>query len=220
LGIFLCPIEVLFNFLYKKKYFYFFQKNQSNEEALNRYGYSYFYILYVFGQLDTKPVKARLLMEFGAEWGGNELITVQFTNGNEQTMNAGQGIYLTAGTELAFTKIEPFLIRMSFGIKWAPTAADDANIAFTRLPLSISPFWKIKEDFRVGVGATAHLSPKFNGDGFVDDIKFPSSIGLRFEIGYKFISLTYTLMNYELSSDKINGNSIGVIFSTNFARKG
>lgn len=99
--------------------------------------------------------------------GGDELITVQFTNGNEQTMHAGQGIHLVAGSELTFSKVENLTLRMSFGLKWSPTAADDANIAFTRLPFTVSPFWKIKNDFRVGVGATAHLTPKGCGSNLM-----------------------------------------------------
>lgn len=180
---------------------------------------SFFCSNVISGQDNIKPISAGLLMEFGAEWGGDELITVQFTNGNEQTMHAGQGIHLAAGTELTFPKLEDLLVRISFGLKWSPTAADDANIAFTRLPLTISPFWKIKDDFRVGVGATAHLSPKFHGDGFVNDINFSSSIGPRFEFGYKWIAVTYTLMNYESMLDMVDGNSFGVILSYSFSRK-
>jgi len=166
-----------------------------------------------------KTIAAKLLLEFGAEWGGDELITVQFTNGNEQTMHAGQGIHLAAGTELAFKNLKALMIRMSLGLKWSPTAADDANIAFTRLPLTISPFIKIKNDFRIGVGATAHLSPKFNGDGFVDDIKFSSAIGPRFEFGYKWIAATYTLMKYKSGMSEVNGNSFGIILSYSFSKR-
>ena len=167
-----------------------------------------------------KPISAKFLLEFGAEWGGDELITVQFTNGNEQTMYAGQGIHLVAGTELAFSKVEDLLLRMSIGLKWSPTAADNANIAFTRLPIIVSPFWKIKNNFRVGVGATAHLFPKFHGDGFVDDVKFSSSLGPRFEFGYKWIAITYTLMKYESEfGELIDGNAFGVMLSYSFSGK-
>ena len=109
---------------------------------------------------------------------------------------------------------------MSFGLKWSPTAADDANIAFTRLPFTVLPFWKIKNHFRVGVGATAHLIPKFHGDGFVDDVKFSSSLGPRFEFGYKWIAITYSLMKYESEFDEvIDGNAFGVILSYSFSGK-
>lgn len=173
----------------------------------------------IHAQEVSKPVDARFLLEVGAEWGGDDLITVQFTNGEDQTMQAGQGIHLAAGTELHFANINPLMVRASFGLKWAPTAADDANIAFTRLPLTISPFLKIKEDFRIGVGATAHLRPRFFGDGFIDNINFPTSIGPRVEIGYKFIAVTYTLMKYDLDGEPINGNSFGVILSYAWERK-
>lgn len=178
------------------------------------------YLSSINAQDFNKPISAKILMEFGAEWGGDELINVQFTNGNEQTMHAGQGIHLAAGTELTFSKIKDLLLRMSIGLKWSPTAADDANIAFTRLPFTISPFWKIKNDFRIGVGATAHLIPKFHGDGFVDDVKFSSSLGPRFEFGYKWISVTYTLMKYKSEFDGlIDGNSFGVMLSHSFSGK-
>lgn len=175
---------------------------------------SIFTVTILNAQEEKTGLKAKFLMEFGAEWGGDELITVEFTNGNDQTMHAGQGIHLAAGTEISFNSIDALIVRASIGLKWSPTAADDANIAFTRFPLTISPFWQINEDFRIGLGGTYHLGPKFHGDGFVDDIDFSSAFGTRIEIGYKWVAITYTLMNYnsEFNTD-VNGNGIGVILS-------
>ena len=166
-----------------------------------------------FAQEELIPSKNRLLLEFGQEWGGDELLTTQFTNGDEKTIYAGKGLHLMAGIELSFEKIENLKFRISTGLKWSLIEAENASIHCTRIPLTVSPFLLIKNDFRIGIGATTHLIPKLHGDAFIDNIKFTSKVGPRLEIGYRWFALTYTLINYELDNQNINASSFGVILS-------
>jgi hypothetical protein len=49
---------------------------------------------------------------------------------------------------------------------------------------------------------------------FVDDFGFDPAYGARFEFGYGFLSVTYTLMNYKADfGPKIKANAIGFAFS-------
>lgn len=169
---------------------------------------------------DSKsPLIVKFLAEGGIEFGGDEILEVVFTNGDDQTMRAGQGGYLSVGGQLQFAQLQALLLRASIGIKYNTTAADNANIRFTRLPFHFIPSWLIKNDFRVGVGIATHLNVSFKGDGFVKDENFTSNVGPRIELGYKWAALTYTALNYESEmGEKISGSSVGVSVSFTFPK--
>ncbi|MBK9257306.1 MAG: hypothetical protein IPM42_17685 [Saprospiraceae bacterium] len=174
----------------------------------------------VYSQEAETPLKAKFLIEGGLEYGGDEILKVFFTNGEDQTMRAGQGGYLAVGGQLEFSKVKNLMLRASVGIKYNTTAAENANIRLTRIPFNLIPYLKIKEDFRIGLGITSHQSVKFRGDGFAPDIDFTSSVGPRFEFGYKWIALTYTSISYTAETDeKFSASSIGLSLSYAFPNK-
>lgn len=174
----------------------------------------------ILAQQTEKPVAAKFLVEGGIEFGGDIILQVFFTNGEDQTIRAGQGGYLAFGGEFQFPKVRPLMFRTSIGIKYTTTAADNANIRLTRFPIQLTPFWKINSDFRLGVGITSHLGPKLKGDGFIPDVAYTSSIGPRVEFGYKWIALTYTAINYEdEAGESFSASSIGASVSITFPNK-
>jgi hypothetical protein len=174
----------------------------------------------VFAQQSERPLSAKFLIEGGIEYGGDEILQIFFTNGEDQTMRAGQGGYIAVGGELQFSSVKQLMLRASIGIKYNTTAADNANIRLTRFPVHLTPFWKINGDFRLGVGITTHLNPNLKGDGFVPDVAFTSTMGPRFEFGYKWIALTYTAISYEdVSGESFSASSIGASISLTFPNK-
>jgi hypothetical protein len=151
----------------------------------------------------------------GLEYGGDELLTVIFTNGDDQTMLAGQGGYLAAGGQIDFGKV--VMMRFSIGIKYNTTAADNANIRFTRFPINLVPYWKLNDDFRLGIGLSTHQSVRLKGDGFLDDADFTSTLGTRFEFGYKWAAVTYTSLKYEAQNGaQLDASSVGLSISFTF----
>lgn len=183
-------------------------------------GFGFLFIsIEVAAQQIEKPVITKFLVEGGIEYGGDEILEVFFTNGEDQTMLAGQGGYIAVGGELQFAKVKQVMLRASIGIKYNTTAADDANIRLTRLPVHLTPFWRINDDFRLGVGVTTHMNVKFKGDGFVSDVDFTSSVGPRVEFGYKWIALTYTAINYKDEiGQSFSASSIGASVSLTFPK--
>jgi hypothetical protein len=173
-----------------------------------------------FSQQSTSPIIAKFVIEGGIEYGGDEILKVTFTNGEDQTMRAGQGGYIAVGGQFEFSEVEKLMIRTTIGFKYNTTAADDANIRLTRIPLTLIPYWKINEDFRFGVGITSHQSVKFKGDGFAPDVDFKSSLGPRVEFGYKWIALTYTAVNYKTPAEEsFSASSVGLSVSFAFPNK-
>lgn len=174
----------------------------------------------IFGQQYSRPVNFNFLVDGGIEYGGDEILQVFFTNGEDQTMRAGQGGYIGFGGQLEFSSIKQLMLRTTIGIKYNTTAADNANIRLTRYPLTLTPFWKINDDIRLGIGITTHLSPRLKGDGFISDISYDSTIGTRFEFGYKWIALTYTAISYEDGvGESFSAGSIGASLSFTIPNK-
>ncbi len=89
----------------------------------------------LFAQEADKPVTAKFLIEVRVEYGGDEILQVFFTNGEDQTMRAGQGGFIALGGELQFANVRQLMLGASLGFKFNTTAADNANIRLTRLPL-------------------------------------------------------------------------------------
>ena len=165
-------------------------------------------------------VEAEFLVEGGIEYGGDELLTVQFTNGDEQVMLAGQGGYVGAGGQFRFTSLPPLLIRATIGVKYNTTAADNASISLTRFPVTLMPYYQINEDIRLGVGLSTHQGVQFRGDGYAPDESFSGSISPRIEIGYQWAALTYTLQTYTpATGTALGAGSIGLNLSYVFPAK-
>ncbi|PPK88471.1 hypothetical protein CLV84_1439 [Neolewinella xylanilytica] len=166
------------------------------------------------GQNTPLAPTVRMLLEGNLEYGGDDLVTVFFTNGEDQRMTAGQGGTLAVGGEYKPTGV-PLLLRATIGIKYNTEAADNANINFVRYPLNALGYVTFAKGFRAGAGLTTHLGARLKGDGFVDDVKFDTSLGTRFEFGWKWVAVTYTRLTYEAPfAGSFDGGSFGVSFST------
>ena len=167
-----------------------------------------------FSQEEVSSVEAHFLIEGGIEFGGDDILEVFFTNGESQTITAGQGGYISVGGQLDFSSIDFLMLRGSVGIKYVTTAADNANIRLTRIPINLTAFWKITDDIRLGVGGISYQGIKLNGDGFLPDTQYTSPLGAKIEFGYKWAALTYTMASYEDPDNQIfSANSIGFSFS-------
>jgi hypothetical protein len=114
----------------------------------------------VTAQQSYHPLTAKFLIEGGIDYGGDEILQVFFTNGEDQTMRAGQGGFIAVGGQLEIANVKQLMLRATIGLKYNTTAAENANIRLTRLPVTLTPFWKINNDFRMGVGLTTHINPR------------------------------------------------------------
>ncbi len=160
------------------------------------------------------PIKLRLLLNGALELGGDPVATVAFTNGDSQKVNAGQGISVGVGGELSMFKKEQFRLRGTVGIKYVTTAAENAHIRLTRIPMILTANWMYQEDWRIGAGIVSHQAIRFNAGGLGNNFKLSSPAGLVVEVAYKGIGLSYTKLTYEDEFGIFYGaNAIGLTFS-------
>lgn len=156
----------------------------------------------------------RFLFEGALEFGGEPVAEVLFTNGDTQSVNAGQGGSIRVGGELTVPNVEKLRFRASAGIKYVTTAADNVNIRLTRIPIHLTANWMITDDIRLGVGFVTHQNINFKADGIGDDISFESANGPIFELAWKGVGINFTLMEYmDNTGETYSANAIGVTFS-------
>lgn len=173
-----------------------------------------------FGQEMKSTPTLQFLINGALELGGDAVATVGFTNGDSQNVNAGQGLSLGVGGELSMLKNHQLRLRGSIGIKYVTTAADNAHIRLTRIPMILTANWVIEDDWRIGAGIASHQAIRFNGGGIGPNFKLTSPAGPTFEVAYKGIGLSYTILTYtDEFGDSYDANSIGLTFSGVFSKK-
>lgn len=176
---------------------------------------------YSFGQeTEKKPSPVRFLLGGVMEFGGDEVAKVYFTNGNTQSVKAGQGVSLAVGGELQLPKLEKFLLRATVGYKYVTTMADNAHIRLTRVPLHLTANWMAAKKLRLSAGLVKHQHIKFNADGLGEDVQLKSSTGPVFEIAYHGVGLTYTALKYkDQANASYSANAIGVSFTATIPKR-
>ncbi|WP_242919456.1 hypothetical protein [Pontibacter liquoris] len=159
-----------------------------------------------------KPV--RLLLSGSFEFGGDEVAKVYFTNGDDQSVKAGQGVSAAVGAEFRFRKVENLLLRATVGYKYVTTQADNVHIRLTRIPLHFTANCMATDKIRLGAGIVTHQAIKFNADGIGENLTFKAAAGPVFEVAYSGIGLSYTIMKYQDNAHtSYAANAIGVTFS-------
>jgi hypothetical protein len=155
------------------------------------------------------------------EFGGDRVAEIYFTNGNTQSVRAGQGGHFYAGAEYRFPKAQKLALRGTVGIKYVTTAADNAHIRLTRIPFQFTANLYPAQKLRIAAGLSSHTGIRFNADGIMQNLSFQSANGPVFEIAYAGIGLTYTAMNYKNKEygDVYSANAFGFSFSTTFGNK-
>jgi hypothetical protein len=162
-------------------------------------------------QPETSGVSLGFALDLSVEFGGDDFLKVFFTDGTSQQIKAGQGGTAAIGGILRPRENSPLSLRGTLGIKYVTTAADNANIRFTRIPIELVGGYDFPNGMRAGAGLVYHANNQFSGDGFVPDQSFDASAGFTAEIGYKAVALTYTALSYPIADGQsFNGGSIGV----------
>ena len=154
--------------------------------------------------------------------GGDALYELFFTNGESSLGRAGQGGFIDLGVQYQVPAVPKLLLRGTLGYKFLLNPTENANTRVTRLPLTFSTNWMVTENIRLGAGLTKHLSAKVVGDGFVESKELESPWGPRFEVAWKGVTLSYTMLDYTDQNNEIfSANAFGISYNgvINFKKK-
>lgn len=175
---------------------------------------------------DHEPIRQegvgqyRGIVALGLTFGGDTFTKVKFDNGDNDNIKAGELALFTGG--LIYEQ-DNWQIQGTISYYTDTASGENGDVCFTRIPLEILGFWK-QDNFRLGAGLTHHLSPEFeiDIDNSADNgtVEFDDATGLVVQGDYFFssqfgVGLRYTSVEYEndFSSEKIDGDSVGLIFS-------
>jgi hypothetical protein len=156
-----------------------------------------------------------LLVEGAAEFGGDDLATVAFAGGENQTIKAGDGLSIHAGFHQKFNADQSMLMG-TIGYKFHSTSADNSDVGTSSVPLNLSLSQKLEGNWHVSGGLTYQMNTKLEGDGFFQDVTFDDSLGFAVGIGYSFFTLSYTNLDIGINGDEVDASSIGLQVSTAF----
>jgi len=170
-------------------------------------------------------VTVRPLLGINAEFGGDRILKVVYSDGSESDLDAGQGFSLFGGASLEdLIDFQPFSIDVqgTLGLKYATVQqASNGNIDFFRFPAELLVFghWR---DLRVGAGPTYHFANSLSGSGLLTgaSIDFKDALGVVAQIDYTFakqwnLGVRYTSISYEPATNnpgfqKTDASSFGV----------
>ncbi len=146
--------------------------------------------------------------------GGDEIAEILFEDGDTQSVRSGQGISGYVGGEFTIPTIQQLAFRATLGFKYVTTAADNAHIRLTRIPLQFTANYYIIDDIRIGAGFVSHQNIRFKGDGVGPDVDFDPALGPIFEVAYRGFGISTVLMDYtDEFGDSFSANAFGLTFS-------
>src|SRR6187551_1386682 len=159
------------------------------------------------------------LIQTDADFGGETLATVEYSDDYydyEQDIRAGQGFALSIGGWFRPFESSSLEIQASVGYKYESTFTADEDVSFARTLLQLEALYRWPNGFFIGAGLMRHMDSTLSDDYYYDDIEFDAANGLSVEAGWRWISLHYTGIEYEIDRydiSGIDGNSIGIRFT-------
>jgi hypothetical protein len=154
------------------------------------------------------------LFNLDLDYGGDDLVTVSFEDGDSQNVKAGQGIGFGLGGWFRPIEDSPFELQAALGYKYVTTAADNADINVSRTTLQLNAVYRFANDWYLSGGLIHHMGPELNGDGFFEDIEFDDATGFGAEVGWKWIGLHVTTLDYSADGyEDADAGYVGVRFT-------
>ena len=150
-----------------------------------------------------------LMVQTDFDYGGDDLATVNFTNGKSQDVKAGQGLVVSGGLHFRPVDSTPFDVQALVGYKYVTTAASNADITVTRAVFQLLGDYQFDNGWYLGGGVVQHAGTKLDGDGFFRDVEFDDATGYTIESGWRWVGLHYTHIEYK--NDFVSGVDAGSI---------
>lgn len=174
----------------------------------------------------AKPGRTRdisALVRMHLDFGGTELIQVEWTDGDSSTLKAGQLITFSAGA-LYRSPTLPFSAEATIGYKFDRVNGSNGSIMFTRFPLELLAAY-MHGAHRIGLGGTVHLLPSFDCDAAglcSSKVDYGPAIGgiVQYAYSHAFqdnsgldFGLRYTLIRYTGPAlANLDGSAFGLFF--------
>lgn len=159
--------------------------------------------------------------------GGDTVAEIEFTDGSDETVKAGSGVYfgLAYENKLDFVTDIPLYGHFAFAYLSDSVDAENGSVSFTRFPVDALLMTKLNQ-FSFAGGATYHLAPSYEQDldsSLLREVDLDNALGLALEanytltgskmnIGLRYTNITYTANGYEDLDGSGFAISVGAMF--------
>jgi hypothetical protein len=166
---------------------------------------------------------ARFMIATGANFGGDTITSVTYTNNTSANIKAGQGVQFSIGFDDRIS--EQFAFQTSVGYEVDMAVANNGNVRFNRYPIEFLGFYYLTDSWRLGLGPRFVASPTLVATGAASGmgVNFKDTTGAVFEIEHLFgrnLGVHFRVVNESYSADgytgKLSGNSAGVFVTGYF----
>jgi hypothetical protein len=156
----------------------------------------------------------------GFDTGGDNLISVPFTNGETASIKANELFYIGAGASVVNDeKNIEFLGTVNY--KFAAISASNGDVDWTSVPLNALLFYRM-QNFRVGAGLVYVMNPKLSGSGVASgvNVNFDDALGFLVQADYLLgkvaIGVRGTFVDYKAGGRTFKGDGVGITFGFTF----
>src|SRR5262245_40043166 len=162
-------------------------------------------------------VKLHGVARLGGEFGGDEVLQFQYSDGTTPEVTAGGGLLLTGGGHLSISRLLDLQLMAGIKYRTIPEATNQ-SASWLRFPVEASVGISTPFGLRVRGGPVVHLANTLKAEGAAANarVEFETKPGVFGQIEYVFrdglsFGLMCTALRYSVvgSGESVNGNSIG-----------
>ena len=156
------------------------------------------------------------VLEAAAEFGGDNVVKVFYTNGDTQDIRAGQGVTLSGGLHYQLAQL-PLDIAATVGYKFVTTSDYHTDLGIHRVVLKLTGTYELPRHFWLDAGPVWHTAVKVSGDGYLPDINLNDAVGVTVGAGWRWFGVTYTAIRYTSPvTNGVNADNVGVTATWKF----
>jgi hypothetical protein len=155
-------------------------------------------------------------------FGGDTLVTVNFTDGSSQKVKSGGLVQLYGGVEY---EAEKLVVQATVGYHVDDTSASNGSVKFVRYPVELLGFWKATDSLLIGGGVRKANNARVTSSGAarpsIGGTDFDSKAGFVVQVEYRFgggagVYGRVVSEEYTVGRSSVDGNHFGLGLSYRF----
>lgn len=173
--------------------------------------------------LSSQAAEVRGLFNMGYDFGGDRLVTVIYTDGSRDSVDANRGFYFGGGISLVHDQAGTMETQLTLNYRFEETdPLASGGVKFSTTAFDAVQVFNVNQA-SFGIGLTYHMSPKVMGTGVISgNTQFDDASGLLFQVGFRMsdrasIGMRYTNIKYKAPGlTQVDGSGFGIFFNFGF----
>ncbi len=174
--------------------------------------------------LTSHAMEVRGLFNVGYDFGGDRLVTIIYTDGSTDFVDANRGIFFGGGVSLVWEPAGAMETQLTLNYKFEETDPfASGGVKFSTTQFDAVQVFNVNPQLSLGVGLTHHMSPKVAGTGVISGTaQYDDATGGLFQVGFRLsdrsqIGMRYTNITYKgRGLADADGSGFGIFFNVGF----